>query len=103
MSDQSNEPLPEMTEALLSDDELAALVRDLQALTEVDEIILKTGPGSADDLSQPTLDEAAQLLLERCVRGVQIRYRYDDALWMDTLMPVAEGTRLVRIRHDREQ
>lgn len=99
--EEENE-LPEMTEAVLSDDEVAALVRDLHSLTEVDEIILKAGPGSADDESQPSLDEAAQLLLERNVRGVQIRYRYDDARWMDTLMPTAEGIRLVRIRHDLE-
>lgn len=94
------EKLPQMSEAVLTDDELAALVRDLRACTEVDEIILKTSPGRVDDQQLPTLDDAAQMLFERSVRGVQIRYRYGDASWMDTLMPVADGIRLVRIRHD---
>lgn len=96
----NEEELPEVSEAVLGDDDIASLVRDLRACTEVNEIVLKTGPGGADDQQQPTLDEAAQLLLERAVRGVQIRYRYDKADWMDTLMPVADGIQLVRIRHD---
>lgn len=102
MSSESNEPLPEMSDAVLSDDEVAALMRDLRTLTTIDEIIVKAGPGRADDAPQLTLDDAAQMLFERTVRGVQVRYRYDDALWMDTLMPVAEGIRLVRVRHDAD-
>ena len=100
MSSKSDEPLPEMSDAVLGDDEVAALMRDLRALTKIDEIIVKSGPGRADDAKQLTLDDAAQMLFERTVRGVQIRYRYDESLWMDTLMPVAEGIRLVRVRHD---
>jgi hypothetical protein len=95
-------PLPEMSEAVLSDDDVAALVRDLSACTQVNEILVKTGPGAAGENQQPTLDEAACLLLERSVRGVQIRYHYQGANWMDTLMPVANGIRLVRIRHDTD-
>lgn len=98
--DEEQDKLPEMSDAVLDDEQLAALFRDLRQFVEVDEIILKTGPGRADDQQQPTLNEAESLLAERLVRGVQIRYRYDDAHWMDTLMPVAEGVRIVRIRHD---
>jgi hypothetical protein len=100
MVSEEQENLPEVSEAVLSDDELAALIRDLRACTEIAEIRIKSGPGSADEHQQSTLDDAAQLLFDRSVRGVQIRYRFDDADWMDTLMPVAEGIRLVRIRHD---
>jgi hypothetical protein len=92
--------LPEMSDAVLDDDQLAALFRDLRQCVEVDEIVLRTGPGRADDAGQATLDDAESLLAEREVRGVQVRYRYDGANWMDTLMPVADGVRLVRIRHD---
>jgi len=99
MNDDS-EKLPEMSEAVLSDDEVAALVRDLRACTEIMGITIKSGPGGADDQRQLSIDEAAQLLLERAVRGVQVRYRYDGAGWTDTLMPTADGIRLVRIRND---
>lgn len=103
---RDEEKLPDVSEATLSDEDVASLVRDLRSLTTIEQIVIKAGPGGAggaggaDDSAQPTLDEAAQLLLERAVRGVQIRYRYDDADWTDTLMPVADGVRLVRIRHD---
>ena len=90
-------------DVVLTDEELAALFRDLAQLVEVDGIQVKAGPGhvtaqrGAD--GGPTLDEAAQWLLERVVRGVQIRYRYEAAHWIDTLMPTSEGVRLVRVRH----
>jgi len=34
------------------------------------------------------------------VRGLQIRYRHEDAEWWDTLMNQGERWRLVRIRHE---
>lgn len=102
MNTEADEPHPEMSDAVLSDDEVASLIRDLRACTVIDEIIVKSGPGHVNDAPQTSLDDAAQLLMERAVRGVQIRYRYDNARWMDTLMPIAEGIRLVRVRHELE-
>ena len=99
MTDEPDK-LPDVSEATLSDEDVASLVRDLRSLVAIEQIVIKTGQGGADDSAQPTLDEAAQVLLERAVRGVQIRYCYDDADWTDTLMPTADGVRLVRIRHD---
>lgn len=101
MNQSDNQPLPPMSEALLDDEQLASLFDDLRRLVRIEGIVIKAGRGRADDAAGPQrLDEAHAMLAERTVRGVQIRYRYDGAAWCDTLMPVAHGVRLVRIRHD---
>lgn len=89
-----------MSEALLDEETLDALFRDIGTLTQIDEIIVKHGPGMVGDAAPPTLDEARAMLDARTVRGVQIRYRHEGAAWYDTLMPTPQGVRLLRVRHD---
>ncbi len=101
MNGSEDPPLPPMSEAVLTDEQLAALFDDLRRLVRIDGIVIRDGSGRARDVAgAELLDEAHAMLTGRMVRGVQIRYRYDGAAWCDTLMPVALGIRLVRIRHD---
>lgn len=93
-----DEKLPPMSDAVLDDAALACLFRDIGALTQVDEIIIKHRPGRLSNQQQVTLDEAHAMIRHRQVRGVQIRYRHNGEHWRDTLMPLAEGVRLVRIQ-----
>lgn len=92
--------MPPMSDAVLDDAALACLFRDIGELAQVDEIIIKHRPGHVNDAQQVTLKEAHDLIRSRQVKGVQIRYRHDGAHWWDTLMPIGEGVRLVRVRHD---
>jgi hypothetical protein len=46
------------------------------------------------------LADARELIATRAVRGLQLRYRYQDADWWDTLMLVGDHFRLIRIRHE---
>lgn len=92
--------LPPMNDALLDDSALADLFRDVQHLAQLDEIIIKTGPGHVNDQQSVSLEEAQRLLTEKSVRGVQLRYRHQNTTWWDTLMPTPNGVRLVRIKHD---
>ena len=99
-------PLPELADALLDDDALEALLRDLAALATIDEIIIKRGAGRVaeeESAAAVALTDVAALLRNRTVRGVQIRYRHDGERWLDTLMLAppdsAARVRLVRIRH----
>jgi len=96
-------PLPELNDQVLATSELAALFRDYREcpLEEV-EIVLKRGSGHVAPHVPPTLLEAEQMLLDREVRGVQIRYRYQGNQWCDTLLPVQAGVRLVRIQQPGE-
>lgn len=100
--DGTSGELPPMNDAVLDEEQLKALFRDLRALAQVDEIIVKDRPGMVEDAQRVTLDEAERMLSERSVRGVQVRYRHGGAHWFDTLMPVDSGVRLVRIRHEFE-
>jgi len=92
--------LPPMSDAVLDDGAVAALFRDVRELAELEEIIIKAGPGYVDGQQAVTLDEAERLLNEKAVRGLQLRYRHQGAQWWDTLMPTPQGVRLVRVKHD---
>lgn len=98
--DEQGITLPPMNEALLDNAQVDALFGDIAALTEVDEIMIKTGPGRVDDALQPTLADARELMRSDGVLAVQIRYRHEHAHWWDTLMRAGDKVRLVGVRHD---
>lgn len=96
--------LPELNTKLLSNDEVAQLLRDIELCAEVTEIIPKfAAHGHVPATASLTLAEARALVAARAVRGLQVRYRYESADWWDTLMLVGDNFRLVRIRHDFSQ
>lgn len=93
--------LPELNQALLDWLEIERLLRDIEQCTQIDEILPKLAPqGYAPENRSLSLAEARELLQRRTVRGMQFRYRYDNAEWWDTIMIVGDHYRLVRIRHD---
>lgn len=96
------EKLPELRDTVLDDAKLAELFRDYRRCVRVLEIVVKQGAGRVADTLAPTLDQAEQLIQSRSVRGLQVRYTYEEALWWDTLMPGPAGVRLVRILHSPE-
>lgn len=95
-----NTPLPDLNEAILDRDTLDQLFRDLEACVRITEIIPKFADRRMVAEETVTLAQARELLLDGKARGVQIRYRYEDADWWDTLMNTPQGVRLVRIRHE---
>ncbi len=102
---EENQPpkLPDLNQALLDWPGVEALLRDIEACTEVTEIIPKSvAQGYVPENGVLTLAEARQLLAQRAVRALQIRYRHNGAEWWDTLMVLPDGWRLVRIRHEFE-
>jgi hypothetical protein len=93
--------LPELHTTLLDLSQVAQLLADIEACTELVEILPKYGPQvQVPDSAGMTLTEARTLLAARSVRGLQLRYRFDGADWWDTLMVAGEHFRVVRIRHD---
>lgn len=91
-------PLPELTEAVLDDDTLAALVRDLRGETQLLEVQLKGGQFERGQRHQIPLEQAVSMLTAGEIRGVQIRYRWSEQEWLDTLLRHPEGIKLVRIQ-----
>lgn len=93
--------LPELNMTLLDPEQVEQLLRDIEACTQITEIIPKyAARDHVPDTAAVTLAQARELLTSRAVRGLQLRYRYQDADWWDTLMLAGEQFRLVRIRHD---
>jgi len=92
-----DDKFPELNDAVLGIEELSALFRDYRACATVVEILVKPGPGYVRTEARPTLEQAEEFLRARSVRGVQIRYQFNSSIWCDTLMPIADGIRLVRI------
>ena len=95
MSSIPDPPLPDVHEAMLSDDELAALLRDLGACAEVLSLRVRGAlPGGAPTLA---LGDVQSSLAGGAAAAVQITYRFGGATWIDTLTRRDGGTRVVRI------
>ena len=92
-------PLPEMREAVLSRDDVLALVADLQAHTRVISTLCKAAPQQQTPSGSSPLETAIERLFERTVSAIQIRYAYDGHEWTDTLLNTPAGFRMVRCQH----
>lgn len=89
---------PDVFRAELDAEKVAALFDDLAAHAEIVEVRAKDAARDYARAATLTLDEARGLIERREVRGVQVRYRHDGVLWMDTLMPGPTLVRLVRMK-----
>jgi len=96
--EQQSPDLPSMQDALLDEQTLAALVRDLNECATVTEVLIK-GSAPADTAAHSVqLDDAVLRLVNGTVRGVQVRYTFEGESWCDTLMQTPQGIRLVRVQ-----
>ncbi len=91
--------LPELHQTILSPEMLEALFADLEVCTEVLAVMPKAGPGyvTPEDIG---LKEGQALLLDGTVRGLQIRYRYQNEEWWDTLINRDGPIHITRIQQN---
>lgn len=89
--------LPELREAALDAAGLRALFGDLEAAARIHGLKLKAAPGVRARSDAVTPQDALALLLAGSVRGVQVRYRYAEQTWCDTILASSDGYRVVRI------
>lgn len=101
MDDVDPAPAP-LQITTLDRERLADLFTDVGALANDTLVIVKQGPSHVESQGATSLERAMELLTGGLVHGVQIRYRYQGVEWWDTIMPSAEGFRLVRIQRDGE-
>lgn len=103
-SDPSNDrPITaELTEAML---EPALFERYFEDLAQFAEVLAILPKRSAQEYSGNTsdwsLEQAREAVRTGSIRGVQIRYRYQDDEWWDTLLCLPTGVRIVRMKQDR--
>jgi len=95
--------LPPMREALLSTAQIEQLFADIDAMASDILLMQRSSRAARATATQATssdnLDSAKSALLSGHITRLQIRYRWDDTAWIDTLETKPEGTRLIRIAH----
>lgn len=94
-------PVPPMWQAGLDAGAIEQLFADLTVAVEVLSVQGKAGAGQYASAEPLTLASARERLMSGEFPGVQIRYRFEDREWIDTLLRVAHGFRLVRCRVER--
>ncbi len=99
MSDE-RAALPEVYQATLDGETLRGLVRDLCAAAEVVEVLTKARAQARGEPAPGLLGLLAcvEALEAGDIQGLQIRYRFEGALWLDTLMKRPHGIALTRMR-----
>jgi hypothetical protein len=92
--------LPALQQTVLDAPTLEALFRDLAQCTQILAVIPKGGPQAYAADRGIDLETARAGLASGVFRGVQVRYRYENQEWCDTLLATPGGVRLVRISQD---
>lgn len=92
-------PLPELWEFALNAAGLEQLVSDLLQHAEILSVTEKLRAGQHAGEAQVVPAEALARLWEGTIAGVQIRYRFADAEWCDTLRRRPDDVHLVRCRY----
>ncbi len=88
--------LPDLQDAVLTPDVLSSLLNDVEQCTELLEVRIKARAHAHSSASQPRLSDVPAHL--GAGHAVQLHYRHNGQQWMDTLLPVADGVRLVRVQ-----
>ncbi len=95
--------LPPMREALLTGEQVANLFTDVGILaTEVQLMQRSQGSAKATAAQAQTIEQlelARNALMSGVIPRLQVRYRWLNALWIDTLTSSSEGFKLIRIQH----
>ena len=95
--------LPPMREATLDANQVQALFSDIAQLGSEIMLMQRSDNARRASASQPNCTEKVELaktaLLSGTVNRVQIRYRWKDSLWIDTLSCQPDGYHIVRIAH----
>jgi len=94
---ESGVRLSEIKEAILDDAQLRTLFADIATYGKVQEVTMKASPRSRPE-NVRRLPELYLKLVERRLYGAQIRYEFESAAWLDTLVTTPAGCRLVRVR-----
>jgi hypothetical protein len=93
-------PVPMMVDGVMDEPMLRQLFKDLASAATVLSVREKRGPTVGQSPEALSLETVESQLLAGTMRAVQIRYRYSDFEWTDTILSGPGGFRVVRCRHD---
>lgn len=93
---EANAPLPELQNEVISWETVDSLLDDIVATTRLFAVLVKSAAGAMAESADRDLAAARRSLVGG--QAVQLRYLYDGAEWWDTLIPVGDAVRIVRVR-----
>ncbi len=86
--------LPEILQAEWAKDQVIALFADLNAGAQVSHVQLRT---DSSDATVSLADAEASFATDQA-RAIQVRYRFEDETWSDTIIPGDPTTKIIRTR-----
>jgi len=92
--------LAALHEGIIDRKRLQAVLEDISAHTEILVVLTKGSTTSRSGESSWTLDQAEAALVAAEVRGIQVRYQWQNQEWWDTIIRHGEHFRLVRVQQD---
>ena len=98
--EQPSQLLSQLYSGFIDPQTLEQLFTDIEHCAEFIEAIPRTTARQMVQANAINLNQAKKMLLDGTVKAVQLRYRYDNAQWWDTLMNLPQGVKIVRVRHD---
>ncbi len=92
--------LPPLREARLSEAQIELLFSDLETHAKDIQLFQRSKLNSRGVPNPtPSLASAKDAILSAKVNKLQIRYRWSDSLWIDTIETLDNGFRLIRVAH----
>lgn len=96
MNSEGNQP--EMLEAQWDRDQVNALFDDLSAGAQVEHVQVRSSARGGPNDRAVTLEEARELFDSQDAKAIQIRYRFEEDTWCDTLMVQSDTVKIIRTR-----
>lgn len=89
--------LPTLWQQQLDAAELRALCDDISQLPDGATVVLRASRHQLSEGAQTSPQRVAQLLCDGLIAGAQLRYRYQDQLWCDSLRRTDTGFIVTRM------
>lgn len=90
-------PLPTLWDKLLDPETLEQYFNDLATYAQIISLQEKQSPDEYVRENTISLLEAHEKVISGSVRAIQIRYRFEQQEWCDTLIRQKSGVKLVRM------
>jgi hypothetical protein len=90
--------MPEVFDGHMTRGQIAEYFGDLAAFSQVLDIMVKDRARSFGSTRVLSLAQAKELVENRMIRAVQLRYRFENREWRDTLLVDGDTYRLVRMK-----
>lgn len=97
-SNGGDDSLPEVLQAVWPRHQVLDFFADLRAGANVDHVQVRSRNADGIEDRKTTLREAEALFTAGDAQAIQVKYRFDGEAWCDTVLPQADGAKVIRSR-----